>query len=164
MRNPLALFVVSGLLFVFGIGFVVVAARSAKTVPVVAETVSLKMMPIASTRQLMGGIIAPGATVVFESVSTTVTENGVDEKAPRTDEDWAMVGNAAAALAEAGNLLMVDGRAVDRGEWMKMSQAMIDASKLVLKAVDAQDTEGILAAGEPLNESCDSCHQRYQRQ
>jgi cytochrome c556 len=41
---------------------------------------------------------------------------------------------------------------------------MIDASRQVLKAVEAKSADGILAAGEPLNVSCDNCHQRYNRQ
>jgi cytochrome c556 len=42
-----------------------------------------------------------------------------------------------------------------------MSQAMIDSAKAALQAAEARDTEGILAAGEGLNTSCDNCHRRY---
>ena len=162
MRSAQWLFVVGALLFVFGIGFVVVAARSVRVAPA-AESRAVQT-PVASVKQIMAGIVGPGAATVFESVSTTVTEKGIEEKAPGTDVEWAQVGNSAAAIAEAGNLLMMEGRAVDRGDWMKMSQAMIEAARETLKAVAAKDAEGILAAGEPLNTSCDSCHSRYQRQ
>jgi hypothetical protein len=165
MRNSLSLFVISALLFVLGLGFVVVGARSAKqpaAAPTAAERVPL--VPVASVKQIMGGIVGPAAMVIFESVSTTVSEKGVEEKAPANDEEWAVVGNSAAALAEAGNLLMMDGRAVDRGDWVKMSQAMIEAARQNLKAVDAKSTDGILEAGSVLNNTCDDCHQRYQRQ
>jgi hypothetical protein len=164
MRNPLALFVVSALMFIFSIGFVVVAARTKGAPNTSPGPQPVTLTPIATTKQLMDGIIGPMAGVVFESVSTTVTEKGVEERQPRTDTEWAAVGNAAAALAESGNLMMMEGRAVDRGDWIKMSQELIDSSRQVLKAVAAKDPEGILAAGEPLNVSCDNCHQRYNRQ
>jgi hypothetical protein len=120
--------------------------------------------PIASVKQLMNGIVGPAANVVFNAVSTTVTAKGVEEVKPTNDQEWAVVGGSAAALAEAGNLMMLDGRAVDKGDWMKMSQAMVAAGQLSLKAIDAKDTEALLAAGEAVNMSCDNCHRRYMRQ
>jgi hypothetical protein len=161
MRLTQGLFVVSALLFVFGIGFVVVGAKAAKQVP---PPVERAITPVASVKQIMGGIVGPAANVVFEAVSTTVSEKGVEEKAPHTDDEWAVVGNNAAALAEAGNLLMMDGRAVDRGDWLKMSQAMIDAGRKTLKAVEARSADGVLNSGEDVNVSCDTCHERYRRQ
>jgi hypothetical protein len=119
--------------------------------------------PVASVKQIMNGIVRPASTTVFESVSTTYTEAGVEERAPRNDQEWADVGNSAAALIESGNLLLMEGRAVDRGDWVKMSQAMIDAATVALRATDAKSTEGLLESGEAINESCDSCHQKYQR-
>ena len=165
MRAPLPLFTVSALLFIFGVGFVVVGARAARQVAPAAEAPpGPAITPIATTKQLMTGIVGPAANVVFNAVSSTVTDKGIEEVAPHTDEDWTKVGDAAAALAEAGNLLMVQSRAIDQGDWIKMSQAMIDAGRQTLKAVADKNADGILAAGEPLNESCDSCHQRYRRE
>ena len=111
----------------------------------------------------MAGIVAPGADAIFNAVSTTVTQKGIEEVAPKNDEEWTALGNKAAALAEAGNLILMEGRAVDQGDWVKMSHAMIDAGKQTLKAVEAKSTEGVLTAGEAVNESCDNCHQRYRR-
>jgi hypothetical protein len=103
MRTVQWLFVVSALLFISGIAFVVSSARTNPASPAAAvETPALK--PVASVKQLMRGIVAPAATVVFDSVSTTVSAAGIDEKQPKTDEEWAEVGSSAAALVEAGNL------------------------------------------------------------
>jgi len=44
-----------------------------------------------------------------------------------------------------------------------MSQALIDAGKVALKATEAKSAEGVLAAGEAINTSCDNCHRKYQR-
>jgi hypothetical protein len=74
-----------------------------------------------------------------------------------------VVASNAAALAEAGNLLMMENRAVDNGEWITMSQAMIDAAKIALKATDAKSAADVLEVGGTINVSCDNCHRRYQR-
>jgi hypothetical protein len=166
VKGSLALFTVSALLFVFGVGFVVVGARTARQPPAAAAATPIAppTVPVATIKQLMAGIVAPAANAVFNAVSTTVSDKGVEEVAPHSDAEWAAVGNSAAALAEAGNLMMLEGRAIDRADWLKMTQAMIDAGRQTLKAVEAKSAEGVLAAGEPLNESCDTCHQRYMRQ
>ena len=109
------------------------------------------------------GIVRPAAREVFASVGTIISADGVEEREPRTDEEWAAVGNSAAALVESANLLMMDGRAIDKGDWTKMSKAMADAAIVALKAIEARDKEALLASGEGINESCGACHQRYQR-
>jgi hypothetical protein len=160
MRTVHWLFIVSVALFLGGIGLVIAAGRTARDAPSVYDPVPT---PVGTVKQVMKGIVGPAATVVFSSVSTTLTEAGRDDKAPHTDEEWEAVGNSAIALAEAGNLLMMEGRAVDKGEWIKMSQAMIDAAKVALKAVEAKSADDVLASGDAINVSCDKCHQRYQR-
>jgi hypothetical protein len=165
MRTTVTLFVVSALLFVFGIGFVVVGARtmrSAAATPGKAATVTV--VPVATTGQIMSAIVSPASNAIFEAVQTTSTREGVQEIYPKTDDAWALLGAQAASLAEAGNLIMMDGRAIDRGDWLRMSQAMIDAAKETMKAVQKRDPDGVLAAGEAVNTSCDTCHERYRRQ
>ena len=162
MRMVHWLFVVSVALFVSGIGLVIAGARAARQAPA-AQTVAVMVTPVASVKQIMQGIVQPAATAVFNAVSTSVTAKGTKEIAPHTEEEWEKLGNSAAALIESGNLLLIGNRAVDRVDWVKMSQAQIDAGKIVLKAVQAKSAEGVLAAGEAVNESCDNCHRKYQR-
>ena len=160
MRTVYWLFVVSVALFVSGIGFLIAGAgpmqeaRSAEPPPAVA---------VATVRQVMNGIVKPAAREVYASVGTIITAAGVEERLPRTDEEWTAVGDSAAALVEAANLLMMDGRAIDKADWTKMSKAMADASIVALKAIEAKNPEALLASGEGINTSCDTCHQRYQR-
>jgi hypothetical protein len=94
---------------------------------------------------------------------TNVTIKGVEEKAPQTDQEWAAVGNAAAAIIESGNLLLMGPRMIDKGDWAKMSKAMIDAGVVALKAVEARSPDQVLASGEAVNDSCDNCHLKYRR-
>jgi len=157
------LFGISAALFISGIGFIVAGARAEQRAAP-AEAAAPSIAPAASVKHIMDGIVQPSALVVFESVSTIVDATGIHETKPTTDAEWAAVAASAAAIVESANLLLMGDRAVDREDWVKMSQAMADAGLLALKATEAKSVEGILAAGEPLNASCDACHQRYQRE
>lgn len=162
MKTVHWLFVVSIALFVSGIGFIVAGGRAARQAPAV-DRASASLTPVASVKQIMKGIVGPAANVIFNSVSTTVTVKGTEEKAPQTDEEWEAVGNSAAALIESGNLLLIGSRAVDKGEWTRQTQALIEAAKISLKATQAKNAEQLLASGEAVNMSCDDCHRTYQR-
>jgi cytochrome c556 len=157
------LFVVSVLLFVFGIGFIIAGAREIRRAPAAQASAPAAAPPVASIKQIMRGITGPAANVVFEAVSTTVSAAGIEEHAPKTDAEWDAVGSSAAALVESANMLIAEGRSIDRDEWVKMSRAMADAGMTALKATQAKDAAGVLAAGEAINTSCDNCHRKYQR-
>ena len=162
MRTVSWLFVVSVALFISGIGFVIAGARSARAAPAVeAAPVTT---PVASIKQIMNGIVMPDAYVIYNAVGTKTSAKGVEEIAPQNDEEWAAVANAAAALIESGNLLLMGNRVVDKGDWIKMTREFMDQGKLALEAAEAKDKDGIVSAGGDLNTSCDNCHAKYQRQ
>jgi hypothetical protein len=162
MRTVYWLFVVSVALFIGGIAFVIAGARTARSAP--PAEVAAAGTPVASVRQIMTGIVAPAATVVYEAVATTVTAAGTEETRPQNDAEWARVADSAAALAESGNLLLLSGRAVDQGDWATISRALTEAATVALKAAEAKDADGILYAGSAINDTCDNCHAKYQRQ
>jgi hypothetical protein len=155
------LFVVSAALFISGIGFVIAGARTARAATPVAEAVVTT--PVATIKQIMNGIVNPDALVIYNAVGTKTSAAGVEEIAPKNDEEWATVANAAAALVESGNLLLMGDRAVDKGDWVKMTREFMDQGKLALKAAEAKDKDGIVSSGGDLNTTCDNCHARYQR-
>src|SRR5262249_13204897 len=105
----------------------------------------------------------PAATAVFNAVGTKVTKAGVEDRAPRDDAEWEALGNSAAALAESGNLLLLGGRRIDNHDWVQMSKALVDAANLALRAIRGKNRDKVREAGAVLNESCDRCHDRYQR-
>lgn len=114
-----------------------------------------------TTKQLMSWIIDPNAVAIWNSVGSVVTDKGTEEKHPKTDEEWATFRNAAATLVESGNLLMLDGRAVDNDRWMATSRGMADAAATVLEAAEAKDVEAYFDAGGALYEACTACHSKY---
>ena len=114
-----------------------------------------------TTKQLMTWIIDPNAVAIWDSVGSVATEKGTEERHPKTDEEWASFRNAAAMLVESGNLLMLDGRAVDQDQWMTTARGMADAAATVLEAAEAKDVEAYFDAGGALYEACTACHSKY---
>ena len=162
MRTIQWLFVVSVALFISGIGFVIAAARTSRDAAPGAEVPT--PVAVASISQVMTGITSPAAQAVYRSVGTVINAEGVKETEPQNDEEWAALASQAAALVESGNLLLMGNRLVDNGDWVTMTRAMIEKSQLALKAAEAHDKEGILDAGSAINDTCDTCHAKYQRQ
>jgi hypothetical protein len=162
MRAIHWLFVVSAALFVSGIGFVVAAERTARAAPP-APASQRAAAPVATVRQVMAGMVAPAAMTIWDSVATTVSASGIDERAPRNDEEWARVATSAALVIEAANLLVEGKRAIDAKDWPAMAKAMADAGAKALEAAHAKSADGILTVGDELNQTCDRCHERYSR-
>lgn len=142
----------------------------------------------ASIQDLMVSEVDPSADYLWESVGTIVTASGTEERRPRTDEEWQAVRVRAVTLAEAGNLLMMDGRSVaepgkkleDEGvegiltaaesqqavddahpTFVAFALALHDVGKEMLTAIDARDVQGMLTAGEELDAVCESCHIQF---
>ena len=124
---------------------------------------AVETAPVATVKQIMIGITNPAAFVVYEAVGTKSSAKGVEEIAPQNDEEWAKVGSAAAAVVESGNLMLTGNRAIDKGDWVKMTRDMMAEGEKAMKAAEAKDKDGIVAAGGDLNNTCDNCHARYSR-
>jgi hypothetical protein len=164
MRLVHGFFVVSVLLFVTGIGFVIAGARASRQGQAAATPpATTTLIPVASVRQIMTSIVAPAARTVFSSVGTIITAERVDERRPETDAEWQEVADAAAALVESGNLMLMGSRAVDQGEWAKYARELIDTSLVTLKAARAKDTQGVFDSCEAVYNSCNGCHGNYMR-
>jgi hypothetical protein len=142
--------------------------------------------PTATIKDLMDAIVDPSADVVWDSVTTVVSANGVNDAAPHTPEEWADVRRGALRLAEATNLLIVPGRHVarpgeksvapgvelepeeiealvnnDRETWNKLAHGLQDASLAALKAIDAKNAETLFNVGEQIEIACENCHSHY---
>jgi hypothetical protein len=145
-----------------------------------------RLQPTATIKDLMDSILDPSADVLWESVATVVTVEGTEERAPKSDEDWAAIRRHAVRLVEASNLLVVGGRHVakpgeksvnpgielepeemealirkDPVRFARLAQALQDAAVPALEAIDARSTQGLIDAGEKLDVACENCHLMY---
>lgn len=156
------LFLLSILLSVFGLVVLVVGVSTLRDRPAQPSAPS-DLQPVASVKQIMIAIVDPAANVVFNSVSTTVTNGKTEEKMPRTDAEWEAVAASGAALIESGNLMLVGQRLVDRNDWVAQNRKLMEAGTAAIKATEARDAERLFEAGGTLYESCDGCHRLYKR-
>lgn len=117
--------------------------------------------PIVDVKLLMQSVVDPSADVIWDSVATIVTSAGMDERRPRTAEEWTTVRNNAVMLTESGNLLMMVPRAYDGGDWMTMSQGLIDAGNDALRLAEAKNADGLFDIGETIDKACETCHVLY---
>jgi hypothetical protein len=113
------------------------------------------------TKDLMNWILDPNADVVWASVGTIVTAEGEQKFAPTTDEQWTAVRNSAATVIEAGNLLMLGGRARNQDDWMKKVQEMMRTATQVLQAIEAKDADTVFTAASDMYTACADCHAAY---
>jgi len=117
--------------------------------------------PVLSLKQLMEWVIDPAADAVWDSVKTIITEQGTKEIAPQTQEQWDAVRNGAAMLVESSNLLMMQTRARDQGEWSAAARRLAETADKALKAAGSRDAAGVFAAGGEIYDACAACHHRY---
>ncbi len=103
-----------------------------------------------SVREVMRHIVNPAAETYWKHTGVVDTEAGSDDRTPTAEADWKETVDAAAQVMEAGNLLMLDGRARDpNGPWMKYAQALVDAGAEGMKAAQAKDPREGLRRGRP---------------
>jgi len=171
--------------------FLIAAALSAasctKTAPAPAATDSPFRLQ-ASIQELMQSVVDPPADALWESVATISSLDGIEERQPRTDEEWATVRRHAMTIIEAANLLVMDGRRVahegkqledahtpgistteeiqkaidtSRPVFIERAHALQAAGLAALSAIDARDAQALSAAGGALDEACEACHLKY---
>jgi hypothetical protein len=171
----------------FGSSLALQCSRQAAPPPVAVED----LKPIVSVRELMQNIIDPLADNVFDAVGTEVTEKGVVDHRPTTDEDWAKVMQGAVALAEGTNLLKMHPRLAapadykfdpkERGPgapelapadiqkkieadpalWNKNANGLRDEAIKVIEIVKAKDADKLFTAGSDIDKACENCHLEY---
>lgn len=117
--------------------------------------------PVADVKQLMASVVEPAAEVYWDAVGSVTDKNGTVEIQPKTDEEWAAVRNNAYVFTEAGNLLMMSGRAKDSGDWMKLSEALVDVGQRAIRAAESRDKTAVFDVGAEVYDACVACHAKY---
>ena len=116
---------------------------------------------VADTKLLMQSVVDPNADLVWDAVKIIDTKEGTQDIRPRTDAEWTAVRNAAVAVAESGNLLMMVPRAKNGGEWMQLAQDMITTGEAAIRAAEAKNAEKLFTVGGDIYDSCSNCHRKY---
>jgi hypothetical protein len=142
----------------------------------------------ATVQNLMDGLIDPSADTLWDSVAYIASFNGVEDRQPRTAEEWQAVRASAVNLIEAANLLVMPGRIVATDPTDKPSQPgpgelgraeiqkRIDTTHEIfvqfahglqaagleaLAAIDAKNAQGLMDSGTTIDNACEACHVTY---
>ena len=116
---------------------------------------------VADLPDLMSTVVDPAADVYWDAVGWIIDESGTTEIRPESAEEWEAVRNAAYQVAESGNLMMMEGRAVDEPEWIGFSQALISVGRRAIEAAEARDEQGVFDVGAEIYAVCTACHATY---
>jgi hypothetical protein len=128
--------------------------------------------------QLMQGVLYPAANVVFFSQSddpaTVKRPSGLDpslatDPLVSTFGGWKAVENAALALTESANLLLIPGRQCSNGvpapintpEWTKFVQDLREAGAKAYNAAKTKDQDKMIEASDTLSQACAGCHRKW---
>lgn len=163
-------------------------AACGKTEPSASALTTSPVKLTAGIQDIMKDMIDPAADFLWESVSSTETAEGTEEKQPRTEEEWGEVRRQALILAESANLLLLDGRhvaqegkqledhgtpgnltaaeseqaiAADRATFVGFGQALHDVGVQFLKAAEERNPQAIVDAGAALDRVCEGCHLKF---
>ena len=137
-------------------------------------------------REVMQSMVAPNADTLWNAVSTSVTDKGIETKAPSNDEEWAAMRHAAVTVSEAMNVVLMPGRktarpgdqakdpkveltpeqidaliARDHADFGKFARELQKAMDEAIKAIDAKNAEGLSNAGANIDAACENCHKKY---
>lgn len=113
-------------------------------------------------QELMAHVVDPAAFAFWRGSGYDITEEGERDLSPTTDEGWKVVEDGAATVAEAGNLLMLPGRAREpEGEWNRYAKAMQTAALAAKAAAERKDKEAVFETGAALYQTCVACHEKY---
>jgi hypothetical protein len=142
--------------------------------------------PIAPIEEVMRYMIDPAADSIWEAVVVDVTTAGTTSREPVTDEEWLRLRGHAVVIAEATNLLLMEGRpvaapgarsdwpgvdlepeqieallAANPGAWSAFVGGLRESARVVLDAIDRKDVDALLVAGDGLDLACENCHVVY---
>lgn len=143
--------------------------------------------PDASIQEVMAHIVDPAADAIWGAVRSETTAQGLKEYQPNTDAEWLQVRHHAVTLAEAANLLLVEGRPVshtnqledahvpgiltpeqvrtkiaeDPAKFAAAARQLQLAAQEATAAIDARAGQRLMAAGEKIDAACERCHRTY---
>ena len=132
----------------------------------------------ANVNQLMRGVLYPAANVVFfpqfESPDAVKPVPGQDpsmatDPLTSTFGGWQAVENAALALTESANLLLIPGRVCSNGvpapitdpAWATFAQEVRDAGMKAYALALAKDRDKLVEFSETVSAACAHCHRKW---
>ena len=129
----------------------------------------------ANLLQLMRGIVYPASNVIFAAQDdlskqpTPPDASTSPNPLTTTYGGWQAVENAALALSESANLILMPGRVCSNGkpapvrrpDWVKDVQKLREAGRAAYKAAQKKDQDAMVDVSGTIADACSSCHDVY---
>ena len=193
VRTPHGLTTCAGFVLLSG---TIAACSSSKPTPPAAQTTDAPqaavlwgdLKPVVSVKELMKYMIDPMADNIFNAVGSTVTQQGIVDVEPKTEEDWDKIRIGAVSVAEGASLLKIrrpftppgdDNNSTgpdavelsaaqitakverDPVEWNARIEALRTVALEALDVVKRKDVNELWDVGENLDKACEACHRSY---
>jgi hypothetical protein len=144
--------------------------------PAPAASTAPAAKPYGTLAQMMRGIPFPNSNIIFDTQST---DPGAAQKPAEGQTasaqfsgvygGWQAVENAALALQETGNLLLIPGRMcengrpapVDQEDFKKWAQGLVDAGAAAYKAAQSKNMDQMVEVSGTVSDACAACHEKY---
>jgi cytochrome c556 len=164
-----------------------IAGCSRQTAPK-SDAPAAQYLLTATVHDLMEGLIDPSADTLWDSVAYIASAAGIEDRQPRSAEEWQAVRTSAVNLIEAANLLSMPGRIVANdppdhpaqpgpGElshaeiqkridathagFVQFARGLQSAGLEALAAIDAKNSQKLMDSGTTIDNACEACHVTY---
>ena len=114
-------------------------------------------------KRVMRNVIDFAAKPVLAAQGTYVDATGEHPNVPTSEEGWLTAESGAITIAEASNLLKLEGYRRDDEDWVKFADVLHDRAVDAQKAIAKRDAAGISEAGDQLYQVSEDCHATYAR-
>ena len=157
--------------------FVFVGCNRAETPAPAPAPAAPAMTAHASLAQLMQGIPFPASNIIFDAQSTDPgakpkeadVNAGASAAYSNVYGGWVAVENAALALQETANLIMIPGRLCGNGkpvpndqeDFKKWAANLAEAGAQALKAAKSKNLDAMVDVGGVVTDACAMCHDKY---
>lgn len=162
---------------VLAVPFLIVACNRAPEEP--AAPAGPQARAYGNLAQVMQGIPFPASNIIFD----TQTTDPAAAKEPASDPaaqgataqfsgvygGWVAVENAAVAIQETANLIMIPGRTcqngrpvpTDQADFQMWAQNLAAAGEAALTAARSKNLDAMVDVSGTLSEACSMCHEKY---
>ena len=152
-------------------------APPAQAPPAAATAAAPAYKPYGTLAQVMRGIPFPNSNIIFDTQSndpaapkkTDSKDTGATSTYANTYGGWQQVENAAVALSEVANLVMIPGRLCENGlpvpisdpTFLKGQKALADAGVAALEAAKTKNLDKMVDVSGTISDACLVCHEKY---
>ena len=127
--------------------------------------------------RMMQGIAFPASNIIFDTQTTDPgkTKEASDPSGGATQQfsgvygGWMAVENAALALQETANLLMIPGRNCENGKpvpiheatYRKAAEGLAEAGRAAYTAAQTKNLDAMVEVSGTVSDACAMCHEKY---